>query len=76
MEGSPNTSTSFDSIFGNKRYGTYPGVRFSKSIDLVSISPLLLRYSRMIPGGWNLSKNLLSFIFIDTRNLNYKVIWI
>ena len=42
---------------------TYPGVRFNKSIDLVSISPLLFRYSKMIPGGWNLSKNLFNFIF-------------
>ena len=41
---------------------TYPGVKLSKSIDLVSISPLLLRYSKMIPGGWNLSKNLFNFI--------------
>lgn len=42
---------------------TYPGVRFSKSMDLVSISPLRLRYSKMIPGGWYLSKNLFNFIF-------------
>jgi len=44
---------------------TYPGVKLSKSIDLVSISPLRFRYSRIMPGGWNLSKNLLSFIFIS-----------
>ena len=42
---------------------TYVGVRLSRSIDLVSISPLLFRYSRMIPGGWNRSKNLFNFMF-------------
>lgn len=42
---------------------TYVGVRLRRSMDLVSISPLLLRYSRIMPGGWYLSKNLLSFIF-------------
>ena len=42
---------------------TYVGVRFNKSIDFVSISPFLFKYSNMIPGGWNLSKNLFNFIF-------------
>jgi len=30
---------------------TYVGVRLRRSIDFVSISPLLFRYSNMIPGG-------------------------
>ena len=42
---------------------TYVGVRFNKSIDFVSISPFLFKYSNIIPGGWNLSKNLFNFIF-------------
>ena len=36
----------------NLSHPTYSGVKFSKSIDLVSISPFFLRYSRMMPGGW------------------------
>ena len=31
---------------------TYSGYKFNKSIDLVWISPLLLWYSRITPGGW------------------------
>lgn len=46
-----------------RAWWTYSGVRLSRSIDLVSTSPFFLKYSRMIPGGWYLSKNLLSFIF-------------
>ena len=42
--------------------GTYSGVKLRRSIDLVSISPFLRRYSRIIPGGWYRSRNLLSFI--------------
>lgn len=42
----------------------YSGVRFSRSIDLVSISWFLRRYSRIIPGGWYLRRNLLSFILL------------
>ena len=30
---------------------TYSSVRLSRSMDLVSTSPLLRKYSRMIPGG-------------------------
>jgi hypothetical protein len=44
------------------RRSTYVGVKLSKSMLLVSISPLRLRYSKMMPGGWNLSKNLFNFI--------------
>ena len=41
---------------------TYSVVKLSRSMDLVSTSPFRWTYSRMIPGGWNLSKNLFSFI--------------
>ena len=43
---------------------TYSSVRFSRSIDLVSTSPLLRKYSKIIPGGWYRSKNLFNFILI------------
>ena len=42
--------------------GSYSGFRLRRSMDLVSISPLLRRYSRMIPGGWKRRRNRLSFI--------------
>ena len=55
---------------------TYSVVRLSKSMDLVSTSPLLRRYSRMMPGGWYLRRNLLSFISRRFTISNYSFVLI
>ena len=52
----------------------YSGVRFKRSIDLVSTSPLFLKYSKIMPGGWYRKRNLFSFIL--PLLLTLYIIWI